>query len=226
MHIRTCFCWVLLALTLTSHAQISLEVSGGASKADQVYGTLAVRYAPSESFRFGAEWHQGDIQYRFVDARAITSGQVGIYSIMASGRLSETQLLRLDLVGKVGYRRQTPGTEQAIENYSFENSTGLILEPALLVHIKSTENLYLHTGINLRTTYQLQPSVINEQATSSHILAGASWAISDRWVLFFRNQFGPTSGAGGDTEKFFWQTNLGLRFSLDAATPQQLIIGL
>lgn len=208
-------CMGLWALSGSLVAQVGLDFEIGTSKSDAVLGQANLFVQPNQAWRFGATLGVGSLQYRFVDARAVNHGSVWLAGLFGSGRLAENDRLRLDAYAKVSYRRIQPDLTDPgdIQNYSFSNSDGLVIDPGLLATIKLNESFRLFTGINLHSVYQLTPELINEQGISGYLLAGGSVKLSPRSILFIRATTGPTFGAGGDTEKYFWQLHAGIRFT-------------
>ena len=208
-------------------SQVNLDLEFGSSRADYGHWELGINHAISTKWRIGAEFQASDYRYRFIDARAVRNGFAGQFRLLLMGRMAESELLRLDFFAKPGFRYTAAGEEgeQFFENYDFQNSMALTLDPGILVSIKVRENLNFHTGLNMHTVLQIQPEAILEQYPSSFLLAGASWSPAKRWVLFSKNSVGPAAGASGDTRKFFWESSLGIRFILGSPDSQSLILG-
>ncbi|MEL6133190.1 MAG: hypothetical protein AAFR59_07455 [Bacteroidota bacterium] len=204
---------MLLCVTL-SYGQFTLDIHGGTSKADAYYGRISATYFVTPGLRLGLDYHLGAYQYRFIDARQVEGASVQIISLNVGLRIAENDFLRLDLMIKPGIRFQSAPPTSALPNYIFdETATAFVIDPGLLVTMKASDNFTLHTGVNLHTAVQLSPESIFEQFPSSYILAGANYAFSDKISLFTSNMLGPASGAAGDSEKFFWQVRVGVRFS-------------
>jgi hypothetical protein len=207
-------------------AQVLVDVTLGTSKSDYSYGTLGVSWQPSDTWRLGASVQNSDYRYRFIDARQVSNGYAGTVRLLAAARIAENENLRFDFFVKPGVRFiLAPDEAQKIENYSFENSTALVLDPGFLVTLKYWDKLWLHTGVNLHMAAQIRPEFIFEQYPSGYLVAGGSYALGEKWTLMAQGTAGPTVGAGGDTEKFFWQTSIGLRYSLNGNRVSNLLYG-
>lgn len=200
--------------SLSASAQWSVDIQGGSSKQDYQNWILRGTIQLSERTTVSIESKNSDYRYRFIDARRVERGYSGQLSLSLAYRLHETEHLRLEGFLKPGIRyiNFNEDDPQPFEFYSFSDSYALTFQPGLIVSIKSTDKLWLHTGINLFTSFQISPATLYEQFPSSLLLAGFSQQLGEQWVLFSNNMAGPASGASGDTEKFYWETNLGLRW--------------
>jgi hypothetical protein len=209
------------------NAQIQLDLQYGSSKSDYQYATLAASYQTAGRWRFGAEWQHSDYRYRFIDARAVRNGYAMSARLLAVARLAEDDRIRLDAFVKPGIRLiQAPdGEEPLTSNYAFEDGLGITLDPGLLATFKARERLWLHTGVNLHMALQIRPESIFEQYPSGFLFAGASAAAGRRWTWYGNALAGPAVGAGGDTEKFYWQLALGARLSFGASLRDRLLAG-
>lgn len=209
--------------------QASIQFNYGASKADYNFWTLSVSHELGSKIRVGLEFEASDYRYRFIDARAVSNGFAGTGRLLFMGKLAESELLRLDFFVKPGLRFiQAPDDPEDFDfptNYNFQNSFALTLDPGFLIQIKALDRLNFHTGMNLHTALQVDPEALLERFPATIVLAGASFAFKDRWVLFSNNMFGPAAGASGDTEKFFWSTSIGVRFSFNMDRLNQLVSG-
>ncbi len=210
----------------STFAQIQTDLFFGSSKADQSFVTLRASSMVNEGIRVGVSYQFSNYRYRFVDARPVSDGVAHTFRVLLLGRIAESDLLRLDGFLQPGYRllNVDPSVEQDF-NYNFQSAQALILEPGLLVTLKASEKLNFHTGANMHMAWQVAPEALFEQFPSARILAGASYQVSDRWAVFTTTQTGPMSGAMGDSEKFFWQLALGLRYSLSPSPPNSQIFG-
>ncbi|MCI4667756.1 MAG: hypothetical protein MRZ79_06310 [Bacteroidia bacterium] len=210
-------CW--LSGSLFGQNLIDLEV--GVSKSDQVFGRLSYTFQFKKPVRLGFRLGTGDIQYRFVDARNVDNGTVLSGEILSQFRLSDNGDLSLYGFFNLGLRFIQLNAERPSEitNYAFQNSQAVTLDPGIVVHIKASETFNVFSGINMHMAIQYDPSVILEQQPSGYLLFGASLKTTKRSLVFVSSKIGSTYGAGGDTEKFFWSLQAGVRFSLNSSAP-------
>lgn len=206
-------------------AQISFDLLLGASRQDYSNTTFRLNYQLNEVWRIGGEFQGSDYRYRFVDARRMTDGFASETCVFALRRLAENDRIRLDFFTKVGWRSVQASDEPQEVIYDFENSSALRVDPGLLVTVKASERFFWHTGVRLPITYQLNPEPLGEQLQSNFIMLGGSYTLTERWTLLANGFTGATFGAGGDTEKYMWRADVGLRFSFSGTTKQNLIVG-
>ncbi|MEZ4827599.1 MAG: hypothetical protein R3C61_15150 [Bacteroidia bacterium] len=107
---------------------------------------------------------------------------------------------------------QAPETTEFL--HEFKNSTAITLDPGLLITVAFSKRFSLQSGVLLPIVYQLQPVVLEEQIQSGVLQLGGSWKINQQLTFFVKTPFGPSYGAGGDAEKFFWSTSVGLRWNI------------
>ncbi len=214
-------------LAWAANAQVMVDLQTGTSKSDYSFGTLGLSWQATDAWRFGVSLQNSDYRYRFIDARKVSNGYAGTYSLLAAGRIAENDVFRFDFFFKPGIRIMSSPDEDPEKPflYDFKPSTALVLDPGFLVTMKYWNRLWLHTGINLHTVAQIKPTALLEQYPSSFLMAGASYQAGKHWTILAQAMAGPASGAGGDTEKFFWQTSVGLRYTLKGNTTASLLSG-
>lgn len=220
--------WIVLIgfflLAGSAFGQWDLDMTYGSSKADYGFAMLRLSRQVSDRWRVGASYQFSDYRYRFIDARQVSDGFAGTLRLSGVVRLSETGGLRLDGFLHAGHRYIGLGTDAPqVFNYDFEPGHALILEPGLVVTLRASEAWNFHSGVNMHMAWQVAPEPLFEQFPSAHLLAGGSYRLKPRWTLFLTSQTGPMSGASGDTEKFFWQAQAGLRYAI--GTPTAAIFG-
>ncbi|MGB3588161.1 MAG: hypothetical protein WBA23_16550 [Tunicatimonas sp.] len=215
----------LSLLFFAAEAQVSFDLQYGASRQDYSNTTFRLNYQINDTWRIGGEFQGSDYRYRFIDARKIENGFASETRLFVLGRLAENDLIRLDFFAKAGWRSVVASDETQEVNYAFENSGAVIFDPGLLVTIKASEKFFWHTGVRLPITYQVNPEPLAEQLQSSYIMLGGSYSLGERWALLANGSTGATFGAGGDTEKYMWRIDAGLRFSLFNDAKQNLITG-
>ena len=210
---------LLLGSWNISQAQFMVDAEVGTSKSDQVFGQLQLAWQTNNRLRLGAYFYQGAIQYRFVDARAINAGNISQFGLSALVKLTENGPLRLDAFVKAGGRNIAINQENPSEltTYTFSDGAGFTINPGLIATYQATEKLSLNAGFNMHLAIQTSPQTIFEQGPSGYFIFGLNQQLSETSLLYARTTVGPTSGAVGDTEKFFWQIALGIRFSLNAS---------
>lgn len=220
--------WITIGFCLSSlllSAQVDIDLMGGTSKADRSFSAFQATWVGARGFRAGVQVHNGDYQYRFIDARAVNGGNVTETRLILRFPLSVQEKIRLDASLHPGVRwLQAPTEPQELE-YGFEDAQAFILEPGLTVTFFPTQKLSLHTGFNAHMAWQTSPETIFEQFPSGLLRVGGAYSLTDKWSVFTDLQSGPMSGASGDSEKYGWKLAVGLRFRLGKETRHQLLSG-
>lgn len=209
-------------------AQSALDFQYGSSKADYNFWTFRATAPILDRWRVGVEMQASDYRYRFIDARPVSGGFAAHVRLVAIAKLADNGKIRLDAFIKPGLRMiQAPDEAQDFENYTFQDSRAITIDPGLLVTWKPFERLAFHTGFNSRMVFQTIPEFIPEQLPSGLVLFGSSYALADRWTLFATGNTGSMYGAGGDTEKYNWEFSMGFRFALgkNSNRSENLILG-
>lgn len=199
-----------LLLTYTwAAAQSNVGVTVAVSKSDNHMETVWYQHQLSPLFSVGVQLRNSDVRYRFVNARAIDRGNTVFAGLTLGFKIREREKYRLDFNLTTSYRR--------LENEEVEKlpqfTDGIEIDPNLIFSLKTNQRFIYHTGIMLRMATQLGPeSIPSEQQPSAILLNGLSYQIN-KSSLTLRTYVGPMSGAGGDTEKFFWQVSVGYQYS-------------
>ncbi|MEZ4773903.1 MAG: hypothetical protein R3D00_12030 [Bacteroidia bacterium] len=219
MHKQIFFSTLFLCLFLcgvNTFAQGTLfDVSLGHSRSDRYFGSAALHHAFGARFRAGVSVFSGEYRYRFIDARKVSDANVTIVEIPLTYCIYNQGKLRADLALKTGLRfMQAPETPEFL--HEFKNSTALTLDPGLLVTVVFSKRFSLQSGVLLPVVYQLRPVVLEEQIQSGVLQLGGTWKINKQLTFFAKSPFGPSYGAGGDAEKFFWSASAGLRWNIGA----------
>jgi hypothetical protein len=206
---------VLCCIGQGAVAQTMIDLSAGTSLMDRFSINAAARYQVGERFRIGAELQYGAPRYRFIEAKPITAGYAAMVSMPLSVRLYQKDRLRLDFYGRAGLRFQ--GVIDPDENDARDtvlNSTAVMLDPGLIATVRLTEKLDLQSGLTVPVVFQVNPSGLFEALHGPLIYAGLSARVAENRVLFFKSQIGAAFGADGDTYKYTWGLQAGVRFAL------------
>lgn len=218
---------VLLALASSQfiHAQSFLDLAFGASRTDYQHWNLRASTSVGDRWQLGIEFQAFDYRYRFIDARPVTDGFAGQVRGFTAFKIAESDRLRFDAFLKPGVRYiQAPDGPQPFDQYAFQNSWAVTVDPGLVVTWQAFDKLSLHTGVNARTVIQVQPLALAEQLPSSLILFGGIYALAPRWSLFAAGNTGPMNGASGDSQKYNWEASFGIRFSIATSPNNQFFL--
>jgi hypothetical protein len=195
-------------------AQSMVDISVGTSHQDNFFTNVAYRYQVSDKFRIGFEAQYGAPKYRFVEAKPIREGYSGTISIPLTLRLYEKEQIRLDFYTKVGMRFQgILDPDKNDKRDSILNSTAFAFEPGLLVTVMVNEKLNFQSGITFPVLFQTSPSSIFENVYPGMIHLGLNYKSSEKRTVFVKTLFGGATGGDGDTQKFGWSLQAGLRFN-------------
>ena len=193
-------------------AQSFTDVTFGTSKQDRAFVNLAYRYQFSEAFRAGIELETGLVNYRFIGAKVIDEGLSTTVSLPMLLRLYERDRYRLDVYSRVGVRFQSVSTSYEQEEIlQANNSLALVVEPGLAVTYLLSERLSWQSGVTLPIVYEVSPEIIFENNVTN-LFTNLGYQLSDNTVFLLKASAGPAAGAGGDSQKFVWSAQAGLRF--------------
>jgi hypothetical protein len=210
-------CVVLLtALTFQkAAAQSMVDVGFGASTMDNYFTNLAYRQQINDNFRVGFEIQYGSPKYRFVAAKPFEKGYAWSLSVPLSFKLAEQERIRLDGFVRPGFRFQgiIDPDNNGIED-SLLNSRAVLFEAGLLVNVKLTEKLNLSSGVLLPTAFEIAPTSLFEYMGTPNFTGGLSYLASPKTIVFIKGITGPAFGASGDTYKYIWSAQAGVRFAL------------
>ncbi len=213
----TPFCLALLCLLLGSSplfSQTIIDLGIGTSQQDQWASQIALRQQLNPKFRAGLELQFSTPRYRFIEAKPITEGYSLILSLPLTYQLYEQDQLQLFGLFKPGFRRQgiidPDGNDQ---RDSILNSTALLGELGLLINIIANERLNIQSGVSFPAAFEINPTNLFENLTTL-LHAGLTYRSGERSVLFAKANMGAAFGASGDSHKFLWSTQIGLRFAL------------
>ncbi|MFN5070446.1 MAG: hypothetical protein ACK5FC_11225 [Bacteroidota bacterium] len=207
----------ILALLFIQNAsaQSIVDISGGASSMDNYFTNLSYRRQVSDNFRIGFELQYGSPKYRFVEAKPFEKGYAWSLSVPLSFKLAEQERIRLDGFVRPGFRFQgiIDPDNNGIED-SLLNSRAVLFEAGLLVNVKLTEKLNLSSGVLLPTAFEIAPTSLFEYMGTPNFTGGLSYLASPKTIVFIKGMTGPAFGASGDTYKYIWSAQAGVRFAL------------
>jgi hypothetical protein len=206
---------MFLLLNSKISAQSMIDVSVGTSHQDNFFTNLAYRYAVSDKFRIGAEFQYGTPKYRLIEAKPIREGYAATFAVPLTLRMYEKDQIRMDFYAKAGLRFQ--GVLDPDKNDirdSTLTSTALNFEAGLLLTVKVNEKLNLQSGVTFPVFYQFSPSAIFENVYPGMLHLGGNYMISEKSTVFVKTAFGAALGGSGDTQKFGWSHQIGVRFNL------------
>lgn len=197
-----------------AHAQTNIDVGIGASKQDKGSLNLAIRKQFSEKFRAGVEFQTGAVNYRFIEAKVIDEGLSTSLSVPFSVRLYEFEKLRLDYYTRIGFRYQNVDQSYASERKLEANTSFAVnAELGLQVSLALSDKLNVQSGVTLPNVFEINPQFEYENNVTN-LFAGIGYKLSEKSTLMLRANAGPAAGASGDSQKFIYGFQAGLRFSL------------
>lgn len=200
-----------ILLTSSVFAQSTFDISAGSSNSDYFFSTLAYRKQLANSLRIGIEVQAGAVRYRFIEAKPIREGYFTSVSVPMLIRLYERDKVRLDIYFRLGLRFQgvidPDGNDKRDQKLT---STAFNAEPGLVITIPIHDRLMLHSGVTIPNVFELRPSFLYENNVSA-ILGGLAYQTSRKHVLFLKGLAGPAVGADGDSQKFLWSIQAGIR---------------
>jgi opacity protein-like surface antigen len=196
-------------------AQNLIDVSVGTSHQDNAFTNIAFRRSVSDKFRIGIEVTLGSTKYRMVDAKPVTTGSATSFAIPLSLKMYQKDQVRLDFYTKVGVRlHSAPDPNENNPLDSAKSSTAFSFEPGLLFTVKLAEKLNFQSALTFPLAYQFMPSPIFENIYPGMLHFGSNYKVTRSSTLFAKTNFGAALGGSGDTQKFGWSINAGLRFAL------------
>jgi hypothetical protein len=217
----------LLTLLLgfnTLFAQGLLDLSVGTSIQDEVFTNLAYRLQLNPRLRMGAELQLAAPQYRFIDAKQIRAGYASTFSLPIIWQLHQNEKIDLHFFFRPGVRFQgiiDPDNNDVRDEIL--SSTAIMLDPGLIVNVKASERLNFQSGVSFPTFFQVRPSAVFEN-NSTTIHANVAYQVSKRSALFAKTLIGPAVGASGDSQKFVWSAQLGLRLNFGSSGKDNMLL--
>lgn len=211
---KTLFIVFVLLGGLEAKSQSFAGLSIGVSNNDNHIETVWFQHQITDKFSAGIQLRYSQINYRFVDAIAITDGSTAFGGLVLGFKLKEAEKYRLNFNLTSSYRYLSND-----ENPNLAESTnGLEVDPNILLDLKLSERIKLHTGAMLRTAMQFGDTpILDEQMPSAIVLAALSYTVNSH-SFALRAYTGPMNGATGDSMKYFNQISLGYQFSFGEQT--------
>lgn len=205
-------------------AQTYLDVSAGVSNRDQGLLNFSVKRQFSEKFRAGLEVQTGVVDYRFIGAKRIEEGNATSISIPVTWKLFQDDRLRLDLYSRAGVRLQSVSSSHAEEQFLEDNTSfGYFVEPGLMVSLPLTERLNVQSGFTLPIIIESSPIGLFENNVTN-IFVNTGYQLSEKSILLLKANTGPAAGADGDSQKYTWSFQAGLRFLLGGKMQKSSLI--
>ncbi|SMG52451.1 hypothetical protein SAMN05661096_03928 [Marivirga sericea] len=207
--------FVLLG-TLEARSQSYAGLSIGVSNNDTHMETLWFQHQLTDRFSAGFQLRYSQVRYRFVDAIAIKDGSTAFGGLVLGFKLKEVEKYRLDFNLTSSYRYLSNDEKPELA----ESTSGLEIDPNIILSMKLSDRFKLHTGAMLRTAMQFgETPILNEQLPSAIVLAAISYKVNSHSIAL-RVYTGPMNGATGDSMKYFNQISLGYQFSLGEKSNQ------
>lgn len=194
------------------YSQTSVDASIGSSFQDDFNAQFTLRKEFSSRLRAGFEFQYGSPKYRFVSTKVMTEGYSYSFSLPVSYLITAKESIQLFGIGRVGARFQgiiDPDNNDMRD--SVLASTALISEFGLISSFGISEKVNLQSGISFPIAYELSPNSLTEY-TWVKLHFGGSWAVKQN-TFFLHANIGNAFGASGDTYKYIWSTELGIRRS-------------
>lgn len=197
----------------TLQAQTFADFSVGTSKQDQLFLNLALQKQFSDKFRAGIEIQTSAVNYRFIGAKVIDEGNSTSISLPSSFKLYQQDKLRLDFYSRFGLRFQSVGDSYAQEKVLQESSSvGFNAELGLLVTVLLSDKFNIQSGFTLPNVFEVTPEFIYENNVTN-LFANIGYRLSDKSTFVFKANAGPAAGASGDSQKFIYGLQAGIRFA-------------
>lgn len=197
------------------YAQTLLDISTGTSQQDNFAFQATLRSQITARFRAGIQFQYGLPRYRFVSAMPFRDkGYSTTLAVPLTFRINDNDDIQLSLFIKTGMRFQ--GIIDPDENNRMDSvfrSTAITFEPGLLVNIPFGEKMDLQSGITFPLFYEVVPTLLFENQTTL-LHTGISYKTGNYSQAFIKANMGSAWGANGDSQKFLWSAQVGLRFTL------------
>lgn len=208
---------VVLLLSVSGYSQSYTGFSIATSKSDKHMEMAWFQHQVSQKFSVGAQLKYSEIDYRFINARAVEEGNTFFSGLTLGYNIASTNRYRLDFNLTASYRYLSSDQQNAVHT----STGGIEIDPNIIFGVRLSESLMFHTGPMLRTAHQISPDVISdEQLISTIVLSALSYELGCN-LFSLRTYVGPMNGATGDTEKFFWQVSLGYQYQF-GSSPSKL----
>ncbi len=204
---------ILFFVKINVEAQSTFGLSLGTSRTDNHTESIWYQKSISDKFSVGLQFRNGDIKYRFINARAVQSGSVQHAGLVLGYKIKETEKFRFDFNLSGTYRRVN-SDEVEVEG---DGTNGFEIDGNLLLGFKVSNNVFFHAGTLLRYVTQTSADAITDEQLPSPILTNAFSYQANQNLFSLKTYFGPANGAGGDTLKFYWQVSVGFQRAINSS---------
>ena len=223
--LNTCGAILAILFTQNASAQSIIDIGVGASNMDRYSTNLAYRHQINDNFRVGFEIQYGFPKYRFVEAKPFEKGYAWSLSVPLSFKITEQDRIRLDGFFRPGFRFQgiIDPDNNGIED-SLLSSRAVLFEAGLLVNVKLTEKLNLNSGVLLPAAFEVAPTSLFEYMGTPNFVGGFSYLATPKTIVFIKGITGPGFGANGDTYKYFWSAQAGVRLAFGKNTTTKSLL--
>lgn len=214
----------MLAGFCVVNAQMMADFTIGTSKQDKAFVNIAFRKQFSDKFRAGVELQTGAVNYRFISSKRISEGISNTLSFPASLRIYQKEKLRLDFYTRIGLRFQSVSSHNQLKNKLESNSsTGFNFEPGLVATLLLSDQLNVQSGFTLPNVFEVSPTFVFENNVTNLFL-NINKRVSEKSIFLVKFNAGPAAGADGDTQKFIWSVQAGLRLSVGKSNAKNNLI--
>jgi hypothetical protein len=222
---KACKIILLAILFKQTSAQSLIDIGAGASTMDSYSSNLAFRQQINDNFRVGFEIQYGAPKYRFVEAKPFEKGYAWSLSVPLSFKITEQDRIRLDGFFRPGFRFQgiIDPDNNGVED-SLLSSRAVLFEAGLLVNVKLTEKLNLNSGVLLPAAFEVAPTSLFEYMGTPNFVGGFSYLATPKTIVFIKGITGPGFGANGDTYKYFWSAQAGVRLAFGKNTTTKSLL--
>ncbi|MBC7867460.1 MAG: hypothetical protein H7X88_07990 [Gloeobacteraceae cyanobacterium ES-bin-316] len=215
---------LILAGFSIAKAQTMADFTVGSSKQDKAFVNIALRKQFSDKFRAGIELQTGSVNYRFISSKLINKGISTTLSFPVSLKLYQKEKLRLDFYTRIGVRFQSVSAQNEAKNKLEGNSsTGFNFEPGLVATLLLSDQLNIQSGFTLPNVFEVSPTFLFENNVTNLFL-NVNQRISEKSIFLLKLNAGPAAGADGDTQKFIWSAQAGLRFSVGKGSTKNNLV--
>lgn len=201
------------SISAASFGQAFLDLSAGASFQDNFNMQFAIRKQFSPKFQGGFEFQYGNPKYRFVETKVMREGYAYSISLPTSILLSQEERIDLYGIARLGARFQgiiDPDGNDMRD--SLLSSTAIVGEFGLISCFEVSEKIALQGGATYQLAYEISPQSLSEYGWLKLHFGGA--LNLNKSTVFLHTNIGNAFGASGDTYKYIWSTEIGIRFSL------------
>ena len=203
--------FVMLSFATVASAQHILDLSVGTSFQDHANAQMAFRRQIGDRFQTGIELQYGLPKYRFVETKAMRAGYAMTASAPFSLRLALEDNIQLYGIGRVGARLQ--GIIDPDDNDMQDStlaSSALVTEIGLITTFKAGDKINVQGGMSFPMAFEVSPLSLQEYTwVKIHLGASRDW---DTHTFFAHGNIGSAFGASGDTYKYIWSLEAGVRF--------------